>query len=106
MCTPPHPETSDSSSLPTTDHEISPVECDFSQLKKGVTVPAQLKSQVSTAEQSALKLVSCYGKVTGHYGHRWNVQDEKGNISSIVFKHDIISVSIIIVKFRKLNKEN
>ena len=43
----PHPATSESSSLPSIDFQISTVECDFSQLNRGVTVTAQLKSQAS-----------------------------------------------------------
>ena len=95
---PPHPATSDSSSPSATDRQISPVECHFSQLKKGVAVTAQLKSQASTTEQSVFKLVSCSGKVTGPYGHCWNVQDENGNIFSIDFMHDITSFKVLHVK--------
>ena len=96
--TPPQPTTSHSSFLPATDHQISPVKCDISQLKKGVTITAQLKLQASPAEQSVCKVVSHSGRVTGRYGHCWNVQEEKRNISSIDFKHSISSFTVLHVE--------
>ena len=67
----------------------------FSKLHKSAPVRAQMASNSSLPGQQILKLLSRSGEVTGQYANSWNVRDEKGEISSVDFKHDVTSFEIV-----------
>ena len=67
----------------------------FFKLQKGATVRAQMASNSSLSGQQILKLLSRSCKVIGQYANSWNVRDERGEISSVDFKHDVTSFEIV-----------
>ena len=67
----------------------------FAQLKKGITVKANMASSDSIKPQQIFKPLSRSGKISRRYVHSWNVQDEQGTISSVDFQHDVSSFEVI-----------
>ena len=89
-----HPDSPDSlASSKASRHSEDKSHC--SKLQKGATVRTQMASNSSLSGQQILKLLSRLGKVTGQYANSWNVRDERREISSVDFKHDVTLFEIV-----------